>query len=721
MPNNYVQVSSISHDYNTYSPENIARELDLLNQNGVPSEVIEKYKSFLDGYPEEFSVLYRVSAQSLNDEMSPRYELAEVPYRRPEIACEEYDASGKTKQLELQCTLNDGTKFGLSALKTSTEPQQMQGQISFSDQTLRDLNDEKLKQIFEFCHKYGFSTFGLSLPMNGGMIDVDAKLKELFERYQEQELKNIEEHPGAGKLSENEEDSDSETILNDYVTLMDDVPHISAPKKEVTLDDEVENIENFLIKDLHKKKDRSYWKNKVRFRGGVTYVFSIYDKENPDNYHNDGQPDPKNPKVHIPTYAYRLYVSYYDNRFRFGYATPCGKPFDSTMAGDFIGEIKKTGITHLNLVGVPNCDKVTLMIACSEKGIVPKGVKITRDKAEKMLAAAKAKLSKEELSAFEFRLMEQWEANVAAKGEKLSIHDQGFIQRCKNESHDLLTQQADELSAANLNKDFINFKTAYSNELKAMVEQKIEEGSRDSERGAAITMGAMQTLRSTFDLYFGDENAPNLGETIGSRIENRYTQLETELQKRLEDLAKREQKISDLMTNADENKKMAYEADMKELQEKKHQAQEQMDDLKAEKSALVHKIDVLKPVRALTTEDITTIYKVLYPLQEKRMEQRIIKAFREDDAARAHRADDVLIGGMIFPTVKGSVAHINTVLFNNNLDKLELPLEHAGLLYERPRDLRWSEVQRREEKEKAARQAQAERAAQAAEAKSRGY
>ena len=476
MPNNYVQVSNITHNYTAYLPENIKRELDALAERGLPSEVTQKYQRYLENYPEEFSVLYRVSQQSISSDIDVSYDLKEVPYRRPEIACEEYDVAGKSKQLELECTMADGTKFGLSALKTSTEPQQMQGQISFPDETLRDLNDEKLKQIFEFCHKYGFSTFGLSLPLSGGVIDVDAKLKELFDRYQEKELQNRTENPGAPKPDEAEETHAQNTDENvnipsagqnidmsqHYTTVTEDVPTIP----NVSLEQEVMNFENMLRKDYHKKEYRSYWKHVKRMNGVPTYVFSVYDKENPDNYKNDGKADPKNPHVHVPTYAYRLYVSYSNDRFHFGYATPGGKPFDQSLAGDVIGEIKKTGITHLNLSAVPNCDKMTWMMACAEKGIVPKGVKITRDKAEKMLNAAKAKLSKEELSAFERRLMEQWEANYAAKGDTLSVSDQAYIQQCKNESIDLLRQQKNELSAANLNRDFVNFKTAYLNELK---------------------------------------------------------------------------------------------------------------------------------------------------------------------------------------------------------------------------------------------------------------
>lgn len=705
MANNYVQVSSIIHDYTNYSPENIKRELDMLSERGLSSEITEKYSKFLETYPDEFSVLYRVSQQSLSSDMDLKYEMVEVPYRRPEIACEEYDVAGKTKQLELQCTFEDGTTFGLSALKTSTEPQQMQGQISFSEEMLRNLNDEKLKQIFEFCHRYGFSTFGLSLPMNGGVIDVDAKLKELFERYQAQELQNVTDQPGAPKPSEELETDQSEHTQDEtskyYTTLTDDVTYAPTAPTGATFDEEVLNIENFLRKDLHKREYRSYWKHTKRINGDLAYVFSVYDKENPDNYLNDGKPDPKNHKVHIPTYSYRFYVSYSKNRFHFGYATPGGKPFDASMAGDFIGEIKKTGVTHLNLSSVPNCDKVTLMIACAEKGIVPKGVKITRDKAEKMLNAAKAKLSKQELSAFELRLMEQWEANYAAKGDTLSVSDQAYIQQCKNESVDLLRQQKNEFSAANLNRDFVNFKNAYLNELKPLVEQKIEEGSRDSERGAAITMAGMQTLREVFDLYIGNENEPELDSTIGSRIENKYARLEKGLQKRLDSLNNQEQKLLNSMPRNDEEKKRVYEEELKELREKKRQTQEQMNDIRNEKNALIHKIDVSKPIKALSNEDFKAMYDILYPLQEKRMEQRIIQAFRDDDNARAHRADDVIIGGVIFPTVKGSVNHINTVLYNNNLEKLELPLEHAGLSFKRPTEMSWGITQIENERKKA--------------------
>ncbi len=83
------------------------------------------------------------------------------------------------------------------------------------------------------------------------------------------------------------------------------------------------------------------------------------------------------------------------------------------------------------------------------------------------------------------------------------------------------------------------------------------------------------------------------------------------------------------------------------------------------------------------------------------MEDKIIKAFKTDDESRAHRPDDVLLGGFIFPQVKGSVSRINTVLAHNEIEKLDLPLEHAGLFYERPEELKWKNVQKREEAAKA--------------------
>ena len=673
MTRNCFEIANIVHNFEEYSPKKVGAELKALSVYESQKENVIRQQQYLRDYGDEFCALYEVASHEYEEYEEGRkvsFEYKTVEYTRPNIELEEYDARDKKEQLLLECSFEDGTKFDLSALKAvpktaeEDEPSQMIGQIYIPNETIERLNEERLNRIFEFCHRYGFSTFSLDVPMKDGVIDLDAKLADLFEKYQEMQAKNMVENPGPEKPREDGEEIRLEDyhILANKVDVNVDTSDLGwaaveaakkmkeTEKKDLSLNDVVRNINNFLVKDLHKRKGLSYWEHTKRIDGRTTYVFSVYDKEDPDNYKNDGRPDSKNKKVHKPTFLYRFYVSQDDKgKFYFGYGTPGGKPMDAGMAADFMGEIKKTGITHLNLKNLPNCDKNTWMMACAQKGIVPMGCAINVQKAENMLKEARVKLSTQEYAVFEQRLMEQWEENARNKGETLPISDQTFIQERKNEAKKLLTKQYDDLTKAELSRDFDNFRKAYNatGGLHEIVASKIEEGSSDEKKGAATTLGAMQTLRETFDIYFADPK-----QSIGARL----------------DTCLRDGKIM------------------------------------PEERRTLSMINPSKALRELTTYDITLIYNTLLDRQIHRMEDKIIKAFKTDDESRAHRADDILLGGVIFPQVKGAVSRINTILAHNEIEKVDLPLDHAGLFYERPEELKWKNVQKREEAEKAKRQ-----------------
>ncbi len=670
MVRNCFETGNIVHNFEEYSRERVASMLKSLAVFEDKKSELARQEQYLRDYGDEFCALYQVMMLANGDYEEGRtvsFDFKAVDYRRPKVELEEYDVRDKKEQLELECAFEDGTKFSLSALKAAPqtaekdEPEQMIGQIYIPDETIARLNEEKLNRIFEFCHRYGFSTFGLDIPMKDGVVDLDAKLADLFEKYQELQAKNMAENPGPAKPSEDEEEikSDDYYSLVDEVNVKTDTSDLSgaaeeaaqklkdSKKEDVSLNDVVKNINKFLTGDLHKRKGLSYWEHTKRIDGRLTHVFSIYPTEDPDNYKNDGKYDEKNKNVHKQTFLCRLYVSQDNNgKFYFGYGTPGGKPMDAGLAGDFMGEIKKTGITHLNLKNLPNCDKNTWMIACAQKGIVPTGCSINTQKAETMLKEARAKLTTQEYAEFEQRLMEQWEENARNSGKALATSDQTFIQDHKNEAKKLLMKQYDDLTKAKLDRDFDNFRKAYNatGGLHEIVVAKIEEGSRNEKTGAATTLGAMQTLRETFDIYFADPK-----QHIGARL----------------DACLRDGKIM-----PEERRKLSI-------------------------------INPAKSLKDLTTYDITLIYNTLLDRQIHRMEDKIIRAFKTDDESRAHRPDDVLLGGFIFPQVKGSVSRINTVLAHNEIEKLDLPLEHAGLFYERPEELKWKNVQKREEAAKA--------------------
>ena len=683
MANTYLEVSKVNHNFEEYSVDKLrdrlARMHALNEESGkeasTPQEKekyewakreIERYETFLadeqNAFADEISVLLRVQMQSALAE-TVSTEIHNIPYRKPDVEPEEYDVAGKTEQLELRCTFeDDGTTFGLSALKRGDG--QMMGQISIDEDVIKNGDEEKFARIMEFCHKYGFSTFGLDLPRKNGEIDVDEKLKELMEKYLENQAKLASENPGP---KPNENDGTGFEPEEYQIAAQDEMPAATKArakkpaKKPLSFEELCENMRNYMEKDLFKEKGFTYWEHTRTIDGRKTHVFSVYDKRDPENYNNDGRPDPKNPKVFVSTYAYRLYVSQDDNgKFYFGYATPGRKPMDAGILGDFVGEMKKTGITHLNLVNIPNCDKMNWLIACAEKGIVPTGVSVDMAKAEKMLAAAKAKLTTQGYADFEMSLMEQMEENAASKGKELEISEKEYIRKRKNEAKKLLERQQDLLEAAQFEQKFENFRKAYeaSDGLYNMVDETIRDGSLNKKTGAASVIAAAQTLARTFDIVLGKDN--NLDATMGERL-------------------------NELLQNPLKDGK--GEVTMVRL-------------TASEKDAL-SKISPHKKIKDLNKEDYKLIYKTMFDRQYQQAESDIIEKIKYDEASRAHRPDPLLLGD-VWGVATGQLSRVNRKLKSDiGTTPLDLPDKHYGLYYERPEELTYAYVQRKEKEAKA--------------------
>ncbi|MBQ7659480.1 MAG: hypothetical protein IJS26_01875 [Alphaproteobacteria bacterium] len=688
MANTYLEVSKVNHNFEEYSVDKLhdqlARMYALNEESGKEASTaeekekyewskkeIERYEAFLadeqNAFADEISVLLRVQMQSaLVEEGADRVltEIHNISYRKPDVEPEEYDVAGKTEQLELRCTFeDDGTTFGLSALKRGDG--QMMGQISIDEDVIKNQDEEKFARIMEFCHKYGFSTFGLDLPRKNGEIDVDEKLKELMEKYLENQAKLASENPGP-KPSEN--DDTGYDPAEYHVANKDEMPPATKArakkpaKKPLSFEELCENMRNYLEKDLFKERGFTYWEHTKTIGGRKTHVFSVYDKRDPDNYNNDGRPDPKNPKVFVPTYAYRLYVSQdKDGKFYFGYATPGRKAMDAGILGDFVGEMKKTGITHLNLVNIPNADKMNWLIACAEKGIVPTGVSVDMAKAEKMLAAAKAKLTTQGYADFEMSLMEQMEENAASKGKELEISEKEYIRKHKNEAKKLLEKQQDLLEAATFEQKFENFRKAYeaSDGLYNMVTQEIRDGALDTDTGAATAISAVFTLARTFDVVMGDDH--DLETTFGNRLDY-------------------------LLKNPKKNKDKITQIRLTD----------------EEKNALSTILPNTK-IKDLTQKDWLLIYSVLSKRQKQYTDARIDDMVRKSEASNTKRAPSVLLGDL-WNSAVGQQNKINETLTNViGLEKgLKLPDRHFNLPYDHAFEIIAEEKAKKDEAAKAA-------------------
>ena len=536
MASNFLETATVNHNFREYGYEKVLAELNAdMEENNrkiahlhqmaqsvsdTPTKVqleaeykqcLDMKASLTDGltlikeYPEEFPVLYSMIAREDTSQSGVKFELNEVLAHTDEIVTEAQDVMPKGKQLELTCELPDAGKFGIVVTpydKAGENDEQFKARINFEEDTVAKLNEARLKTILEFCEKKGISVYDMTFPYKDGLVDVDEKLFELTQQF----LQNRREEDAQNSGPTPEDDTQEKFVmLEAEVKPLEHSANDNKPKKakkEVTLADMIDEMTDFIENDLKKTKGFSYFVRTKNIDGLQTYVFSLYDKPNRDNEKLDGKKDKNG--FHVPTYAYRLYVAQNPKtgKFSFGYATPGGKKMDDTMAGDFVGVMKKTGVTHLHFHNVSSANKGVWMMACAEKGIVPIGISLNTAKARAMVEVARKKLSTEEFVTFKYRLADQMLENAQNK--------------CKDKSDPnfgLSKSERDFISGLKTAKNFDNFRIAYEDGLYGRVLDQIDIGSKDSEKGAATTFGSMRALKSVFDIYFGHHD-----KTFGQRL-----------------------------------------------------------------------------------------------------------------------------------------------------------------------------------------------------------
>lgn len=463
MARTYLTFKTLNHRFEEMSYDNVMRALE--------DKKAEADIDLLKKYPESFPKLYSIR-ENISEDDHLHVQMREVEVTRADIVPEAKDVEDKTKGLELAFETEDGSKFAIAVElfdKAGEDKPQLRARLNFDEETLSKLDDVRFKRILEFCEKNGISVYDIDLPEEGSDFSLDDKLLELTKKFladrREEDLKAPEEI------------RELETAVPEHEVISIPEPKKKA-KKPKTLESLREDMLNFLENDIHKTRGLTYFEH---HRNGML-EFSLYDKPNRDNEKMDGLEDKNG--FHVPTYAYRLYIGQdqKSGKFRFAYATPGGKKMDDVMAGDFLGVIKGTGITHLNFKNIPNQDKGVWLVACAEKGIVPVGISLNIAKMNMMKEKARGKLGQEEFILFEKRLAEQYRDNAALKGKKLERSEENML-----------------ASVEEVYK-FENFRKGYSNIYLKFID-KIEEGSQDRDYGAATTIGAGYALGALFEIY----------------------------------------------------------------------------------------------------------------------------------------------------------------------------------------------------------------------------
>ncbi|MBR2299758.1 MAG: hypothetical protein IJ870_04205 [Alphaproteobacteria bacterium] len=667
MARHYIESSEVAYTREDYF-ETVEALRDHLKAQGADAEEISRMERYYNDYKDQFCALYGFSLKAKGDEVGGnvvRLYFDEYEYHRPNIVSESDDVKDPTHQLVLKCDLGDGLDFHLSTFKAPSQKADMEddempmmaGQIGFDDETVKNLNAEKLNRIFEFCHKYGFSTFGLTPAMNGDEIDIDASLADLLEKYNENQdkLSKEEAYTSTPKPSDDENVSEGmraedfhmiatpevatklEAGIAPSAEVLPETEHslpskaaTSSKKKDLTVDDMAKNIRTFLRKDLHKRRGLSYWEHSRIIDGRQTYVFSIYPTEDPKNWDKDGK---KKDDKYVATFTARLYVSQDKNgKFYFGYATPDGKPFDQTLANQFMGEIKKTGITHINLQNVPDCDKDTLMFAAAGRGIVPTGVKITSYKAKQILEKI-GKLSAEEQAAFKARL-----ANQMLKDFKGSPD---------SDEYKYIMSLRDQSGSDKKELVFKNFRDAFNSSTTNGLQNKMEQTAKtygNSEIGSAWVCASGQTVKTIFDLYFN-----HFDETLGGRIASKI-------------------------------------------------GKAGVDGISKEEALKLAPISS-KKMKDMTTEDFALMYDVLLPRRVQISKENILDAFERKVQQGDTRAWHIVVQNTEWQRVDDELKSINTTLGAEDLKELKISFKKP-LRFDVPEHLRPKKEKKSEEASK---------------------
>lgn len=183
-----------------YSAEEIAREEKSIqksfdNQSYMDeAKEITKQQQWLKEYGDSFVQLYQIKEEHDKRGEPEKLTLTEIDLaENKDILTEDQynkmnaDPEGKLRELALRV---EGEEENFDVVMTEynipNSDKKIKMQLSFDDDTLAQINAEKLKRIFEFCEKYGLPTSDMSIHYGyDGSIDISEELRIQQERLTE--------------------------------------------------------------------------------------------------------------------------------------------------------------------------------------------------------------------------------------------------------------------------------------------------------------------------------------------------------------------------------------------------------------------------------------------------------------------------------------------------------------------------------------------------------
>ena len=183
-----------------YSAEELAREEKAIkqsfdNQNYMDeAKEITKQQQWLKEYGQSFVQLYQIKEEHDKRGEPEKLVLTEIDLaeNRDILTEDQYnkmnaDPEGKLRELALRVEGGeDNFDIVMTEYNIPNSDKKLKMQLSFDDDTLAQMNAEKMKRIFEFCEKYGLPTSDMSVHYGyDGSIDVGEELRIQQDRLDE--------------------------------------------------------------------------------------------------------------------------------------------------------------------------------------------------------------------------------------------------------------------------------------------------------------------------------------------------------------------------------------------------------------------------------------------------------------------------------------------------------------------------------------------------------
>lgn len=525
---------------------------------------ITKQQQWLKEYGPSFVQLYQIKEEHEKRGEPEKLILTEIDLaeNRDILTEDQYnkmnaDPEGKLRELALRVEDGeDNFDIVMTEYHIPNSDKQVKMQLSFDDNTLEQINAEKLKRIFEFCEKYGLSTTDMSIHYGyDGSIDVSEELRVQQNRLNEMvaqardmmakegqvrddlEGKQVEEHTKSvqkefddvvaanggvvpeglskddiaekpiiedsellaeGKLptTSDKDDFDNTTAHNAQATDPNDLssgaPTPQPTKKKESQSEAEKLFESWIGTSKGLSKRKGYSYYK-RHTGLFGRGWTQFIVYDNEDKDNLLTDGRQDKDGHYKWhYSFKLYVKVDENGLHLAYRTPNNKKMDETVVGGIAGQLKDLGYTHVNFPSGIPDVEKSMW----RKALAEKGIVPVGIGLDRSKAEGMLKAAKEKLSTEEYNKF-RWKL--------------GLQMDKNNKSKGKVVDSSEQAFIDGLinTHKYAAFTDGFTLTLKSKMKKMLRE--KNPEMGAVLKIATFRTLSHLYEIYaYAIENGINL-------------------------------------------------------------------------------------------------------------------------------------------------------------------------------------------------------------------